>query len=530
MKLSFTINPLPGDSELKKQTLAGRTLRQGDRLDGTVVDIKNNGKVLVDFGNFRALAEIHFPVAKGEILNLIVYDVEKQLLLGLQDRDNQGIFDSGKGTAKLESLGPDDFRRFREDIQKVVSYNESLSKKEKMPERLINTLKQLGRLTGPLKIEGDTAQLASDLKFFTENTGIYFEKNLEKAVIRYFQSAELSAGNQKPLFEAPGVKEVIQNDLKPHLYELKHLLEGKKFNPGKSVIRALEGVAAKIDQMIENITGQQHSAVNKMMVHRASQKVTYSAPITDSDVTGSFKFIKNVTKLISILETFSKKSQLSTDNEITREIENLLETARRLTQKDQTGQPETRNRVSGKLKPGLVLLNRLFQDIGVFAENTDSKDIKDIKQSVEKLLSGMSVQPDPSTGKLPQAIEPSQVFTFALPFREDLEKGKLRIYYPAGKTRDSQSGFRISLLLAMARIGEVRTDFYYYKKNLDITFFVKNDEIKSFFQNRFEKVRAPLQTKFNTISLNVSVSEEKIDAFDYENVNAADTGKVDLRI
>jgi len=163
-------------------------------------------------------------------------------------------------------------------------------------------------------------------------------------------------------------------------------------------------------------------------------------------------------------------------------------------------------------------------------ENTYYKDLKNIKQAVEKLLSGRAGQHDSTVGKIPQELEPSQIFTFALPFKEALEKGTLRIYYPARKTKDTKNGIRISLVLAMGRIGEVRTDFYYFKKNLDITFFVRNDEIKSIFQDHIEKIRASLQNNFNALSLNISISEDKIDAFDFENIITAGTGMVNLRV
>jgi len=203
MNLSFEIKPPPGDSELRKLSLARKTLRQGDRLQGNVVDLKNNGKVLVDFGKY---------------------------------------------VGKLASLSPDEFRQFGANLQKVVSYNESLPIRDKMPKGLIDALKKLSMLTAPLTIEGHTAQLASDLK-----------------------------------------------------------------------------------SLIENINHQQHAAINKMMVHEGPKTVTYSAPIIDHHLTDSYIIIKEITKMISILKSFKKIAQISTEKDLNKEIENLLEIARRLT-------------------------------------------------------------------------------------------------------------------------------------------------------------------------------------------------------
>jgi len=392
MKLSFAVKMPPGKSELKKLNPSRTSLTKGDRLEGTVVDIKSSGKVLIDFGNFRAVAEIEFPVEKGETLNLTVFDTEKKLLLGVQDHDKQGISDSGKP----------------------------------MPQPEI--------------------------------------------------------------------------------------------------------IAVKTDQLIENSNTQQHDAVNNMMVHGGPKAVTCNMPVMEPHIKEPLKIIKDVIKLISTLESFRSNRQISTNKEISVEIQNLLETARSLIDNDRSVLPESGKTIRCKLKPALVLLSRLLRDSSLCTERIHYRDLKSMKQSVENFLSGISAQRSSSGEKSLQTPESYQVLTFVLPFEEDLEKGKLKIYYPAGKVRDANGQFRISLLLAMDRIGEVRVDFYCFKKNMEITFFVRNDEIKTFFQDHIENIRMPLKDKFNGLLINVSVSEEKIDAFDNEPSNPGGTGMVDLRI
>jgi len=59
-------------SELEKFILGHESLRPGDKLEGKILEIKNNGKVLISFGKFRVVADIKFPVKVGETLPVVV--------------------------------------------------------------------------------------------------------------------------------------------------------------------------------------------------------------------------------------------------------------------------------------------------------------------------------------------------------------------------------------------------------------------------------------------------------------------------
>ena len=58
-------------------------LRAGDLLRLKVIDVRENNRALVDFGNFRALAEVGFPVSAGDELTVKVIDTKGQLRLTL---------------------------------------------------------------------------------------------------------------------------------------------------------------------------------------------------------------------------------------------------------------------------------------------------------------------------------------------------------------------------------------------------------------------------------------------------------------
>jgi ribosomal protein S1 len=72
-------------SELEKFILNHGHLEPGTKLEGKIIEIKKDRKALIDFGAFRALADIKFPINIGETLRVIVDAKEPQLKLRLDN-------------------------------------------------------------------------------------------------------------------------------------------------------------------------------------------------------------------------------------------------------------------------------------------------------------------------------------------------------------------------------------------------------------------------------------------------------------
>jgi hypothetical protein len=122
------------------------------------------------------------------------------------------------------------------------------------------------------------------------------------------------------------------------------------------------------------------------------------------------------------------------------------------------------------------------------------------------------------------------VFSFVLPLKENQKKAQLKLYCQKKKQNGPQGGFKISLLLDMDRIGEVRTDFFLMKKDLSITFFVKDEVNKEQFENHFEEIRESLNSLFDYLVLKAVVSENKIQEFHHEDLDLEGDRQIDLRI
>jgi hypothetical protein len=191
--------------------------------------------------------------------------------------------------------------------------------------------------------------------------------------------------------------------------------------------------------------------------------------------------------------------------------------------------PEIKRILTQDLKPSLIMLKEYLETPDSISKFPDSKSLSSFKGTLDMLLADIVNQQSHATHKqdLP---DPYQVFSFMLPLKENRKNARLKLYCPKKKQNGSRAGFKISLLLDMNRIGEVRTDFFLMKKDLSITFFVKDDVSKTHFEKHFEEIRESLNPLFDYLVLKTVVSEKKIHDFHHEDLDAGPDRQIDLRI
>ena len=174
--------------------------------------------------------------------------------------------------------------------------------------------------------------------------------------------------------------------------------------------------------------------------------------------------------------------------------------------------PRIRTIMGGDLKPILLMLKAYLDMPDVKARIPDAKALAQFKGTLDMLLSDIHNQQSRAVHKHDLA-DPYQVFSFTLPLKENEEKARLKLYCPKKKSGGSKAGFKISLLLELSRIGEIRTDFSLLQKDLSITFFVKDNASKTLFENHYKEIRETLNSMFNYLVLKTVVSEKKIAEF-----------------
>ncbi|MBC2744482.1 MAG: hypothetical protein HGJ93_15970, partial [Desulfosarcina sp.] len=95
---------------------------------------------------------------------------------------------------------------------------------------------------------------------------------------------------------------------------------------------------------------------------------------------------------------------------------------------------------------------------------------------------------------------------------------------------DAHKNPRVSLLLDMDRMGTVRTDLWMVGKDLNITFFVKEEEVKAAIETEHHRIGEMLKEIFNTVAVSVVVNEKRIAEFDGEDLTIPNLRQVDLSI
>lgn len=366
-------------------------LRVGDKLVGRVIEVKSNRKALIDFGRFRALAELEFPVKKGEVINVKVIEKGVPLRLSL---NGVGPVSTG-GAKKTVTLGEfpskNLLKELRSQIKDPLYSPDSINKGKSVPLEVKNAIIKINSHFQPIDISKNIAQLSSQLKTLTEESGIFYEKKIEKIIETLLQSKKNIVS--KEINQTPELKNVINKDLKPNLLILRDFLDGKDFM----------------------------------------------------------------------------------------------------------------SKISGTKNP------------------------EGIRNTVEKLLTEILARQS-DTGFRPIKSESIQVYTYLLPLKEVEQDARIRIYYPKKNRSKSKDGFRVSLLLIMDQIGQIRTDFFLIEKNLDISFFVSEGNIKKCLDDHLEGLRESLNDHFNNLTVRVVVSEKKIDEFEFEDLIPLSSGLIDVKV
>lgn len=220
-------------------------------------------------------------------------------------------------------------------------------------------------------------------------------------------------------------------------------------------------------------------------------------------------------KLVPKLKSMVEDSGIFFEKKLQDVVTRLSEASDRIGTIDNLNRlPEIRNIIREDLKPNLLQLRELLNDERLSAELGPKEVVETLKKSVESLLENINSQQGRAVESQTQQ-QPVMVFSFNLPIKGQ-EDAQLKVFYNRGKKREEEGEFKLSLLLNMNKLGDIRTDFSQFEKNLNITFFVKSYKIKEYIEDNLDEIREPLEPEFKAVNLKVMVSEEQIAAFDME--------------
>ena len=375
--------------ELSESLLNVNSFKPGSTLKLKILELRGD-RALIDFGKFRATADIKVPVTLGEELRVKVLESGRQLKMSVIGPEQKIPLGTDSAPASLEDPMSHSLKKAQTDLKLVLNQALESQTGKSLPQSISYILNGLNSNYEFFDLEKVVTKLIPQLKAYLENSGIFLEKYLEGLILKSLGSSE--SVTPKQLADLPDAKQILDHDLKANLMAMKFLMDDRE-------------------------------ALQKFFSPRA-----------------------------------------------------------------------------------LATLNN----------------------SINSLLSDIIHQQGRAAGQL-DSVEPFQIFSYVLPLKEDEQTARLKVYYQKKKS-DADKGFRISLLLSLDRLGDLRTDFFLLDKDLAITFYVKEESVKAKIKKNFLELQKLLHGFFNQILLKVIVSEKKVADFDHEDRQVSGDSRVDLRV
>ena len=177
---------------------------------------------------------------------------------------------------------------------------------------------------------------------------------------------------------------------------------------------------------------------------------------------------------------------------------------------------------------------RLIQEMIIVREFIDQQKTE-LNESLALLrtLHGRA-EAEADTGDRPgsekgRTADPMQVIAFSLPMEDGKKAARLKVFYPSKGRGSTQSGFRISLMLSMDRMGHIRADIFTNEKTLDIKFSTENEPTRIHIGAHLDQLGKLLNGHFEAVNLSAAVDEKSITAFEYEDLETTGDRMVDLQ-
>jgi hypothetical protein len=278
---------------------------------------------------------------------------------------------------------------------------------------------------------------------------------------------------------------------------------------------------SEIQQVYHQLTNLPESHKLPTSIHQALDNIQRHFTV--------LKLGENTTKLAADLKAYLEHSGFFFEKRIEDILKQLLESSVKLSSSRVIDSAEIKRLFSNDLKPNLLLLKGIFETRAATLTAADAKNLTKLRAAVDALLADIGNQQSLAVKKQFHS-DPFHVLALLLPLAQKEQTAKLKVYYPKKHKAAAKDGFKVSILLNMSRLGEVRTDLFLLNKDLTITFFVKNETNKKTLEKHYSEIKISLQPWFDYIIIRSVISKKKIKEFHREDWNISDDKRVNVRI
>lgn len=264
--------------ELYQSVLNTKAFEPGSTLMLKVLELRGD-RALIDFGNFRAIADIKIPVTLGEELLVTVQESGKQLKLSLLNPELKKISATESGPQNLGNLSGEGVNGIQKNLKQILNQILTAQSADTIPKSILNILESLNSHFESFDLMKVMSEAVPRLKSYVDNSGIFLEKMLESVITKLIHESEAASSGQ--LAGHPDVQTVVERDLKANLLLLKNFADNEAALQKAFDGASLATLRKAVDFLLADISGQQDRAVRQQNSTEPFQVFTYVLPLED---------------------------------------------------------------------------------------------------------------------------------------------------------------------------------------------------------------------------------------------------------
>jgi len=264
--------------ELYQSVLNTKAFEPGSTLMLKVLELRGDS-ALIDFGNFRAIADIKIPVTLGEELLVTVQESGKQLKLSLLNPELKKISATESGPPDLGNLAGEGVNGIQKNLKQILNQTLTAQSADTIPKSILNILESLNSHFESFDLMKVMSEAVPRLKSYVDNSGIFLEKMLESVITKLIHESEAASSGQ--LAGHPDVQTVVERDLKANLLLLKNFADNEAALQKAFDGASLATLRKAVDFLLADISGQQDRAVRQQDSTEPFQVFTYVLPLED---------------------------------------------------------------------------------------------------------------------------------------------------------------------------------------------------------------------------------------------------------
>ncbi len=239
-------------------------LNPGDRLLGQVLQVREDGKVMMDFKSFRALTEVPVNVQKGQSLSLEIVSVDTPLKMRIIQSSPPDAATAPRFSAAQKfsaAIPPEQLRQLDMDLKQLETLV-THGKTESSPtnqQTISGAVKGLASILSGLDLTTGDSKLAAEIQSKIDNSGLFFEKKLAEV------SPQPSDGQTKgsSTGDIPSMPASIQSDFKANALITLAFLNSLDAENEQVDKAAKSRIQTALKEMLTDLGRQQETATKR---------------------------------------------------------------------------------------------------------------------------------------------------------------------------------------------------------------------------------------------------------------------------